>query len=100
MIEIYREALNIKYFPLEDVFITGQAPRLKSGRKKYFSGLAVNRTSLRLFDLPNFLSDKNLSHAFRGGREYVSYHGLNVTSMYSFWYRYLASEIDNKKDFI
>ena len=57
-----------------------------------FAGLVVNRTGLKLFDLKNFLTDKNLSHAFRGGIDYVSYHGLNATSMQSFWARYLEWE--------
>ena len=90
---IYREALEMEYFPLEDVFITGLFLSFNfEGQKKiHFTGLAVNQTSLKLDDLKNFLTDKNLSHAFRGGQDYVGYHGLNVSSMDSFWKRYLDS---------
>ena len=60
----------------------------------FVAGLAVNRTGLKLTDLGNFLTDKNLSHAFRGGIEYVGYHGLNATSMHSFWARYLKMDLE------
>ena len=60
----------------------------------FVAGLAVNRTGLKLTDLRNFLTDKNLSHAFRGGIEYVGYHGLNATSMHSFWARYLKMDLE------
>ena len=96
------------YFPLEDVFLTGQLNHQGNWQGNsndlilcttafyhilIFAGLVVNRTGLMLNDLTHFLTDKNLSHAFRGGIDYVSYHGLNATSMQSFWARYLEWEV-------
>ena len=80
----------MKYFPLEDVMLTGNTLTLCTPLLYCCDpGLVTNLTSLPVADLPNFLTSGSVSHAFRGGPEHVAYHGVGVADMYALWGRAL-----------
>ena len=67
---LFKTALNVNFFPLEDVFMTG---------------IVTNISGVTVQNIPNFLIDKYERMGPSMAKEWVALHSVNTSNMYRMW---------------